>query len=342
MALIVEGAKPFAEGAEGPSGDAAEAPMLSVVVATYNHRDFIAECLRSIAAQEVDFPMEVLVGDDCSPDGAAEVLRALANELPDTFTLFLRDKNLGAVANGADLYARARGKYLVDIEGDDFLIYERKFQKQVYFLEANPEYSAVYARCVVVGKDSRPNGEQYPECPYEEYSFKEFFYSRMPGQNATLMCRREQYLSARTEFMEMRDYAFYPGDRRNAFLFLVAGRVRCFQEEWAAYRHVAEEGSSYSATVSFDDAYARNAVGFGRTLVAYAKLHGDEESIRVAKKTYYRLYLKWARDERSSLRMADCLHELMAERKWLLYLIAPLQWYAVLGFRALRGIPVDL
>ncbi|MBX9033634.1 glycosyltransferase family 2 protein [Gordonibacter massiliensis (ex Traore et al. 2017)] len=319
-----------------------EKPLVSIVVSVYNHARYIEECLRGIAAQTVDFPIEVLVADDCSPDGTADVLRALEPELPNTFTLILREQNLGAVKNGEDLYARATGKYLVDLEGDDFWTYEGKLQAQVEFLEGNPEYSAVYTRCTVVGADSKPNGEEYPQCSHDEYTFKDYFYSCLPGQSGTLVCRREQYVSMREEFMGMRTYEFYPGDRRNAFLFLVAGKVRCIQENWSAYRHVTSGGSSYSSTVALDDAYALNEVRFGETLVAYAQLRGDEEAVKAAKKTYYRTYLKWACDGRSSLKLGACLRELMGERNRLSYLASPVQWYAVLGTRMLMGKPVDL
>lgn len=319
-----------------------EKPLVSIVVSVYNHARYIGECLRSIAAQKIDFPIEVLVADDCSPDGTADVLRALEPELPNFFTFILREQNLGAVKNGEDLYAQATGKYLVDLEGDDFWTYSGKLQAQVDFLEDHPEYSAVYTLCTVVGADSKPNGEEYPQCPFDEYTFRDYFYSRLPGQSGTLVCRREQYVSMREEFMGMRTFDFYPGDRRNAFLFLVAGKVRCIQESWSAYRHVASGGTSYSSTVTFNDSYAVNEVQFGKTLVAYACLHGSEEALETAKKTYYRTYLKWALDKRSSLKLGDCLRELKGERHWSSYLIAPVQWYAVLGTRMLRGMPVDL
>lgn len=322
----------------------AEQPLVSILVSCYNHARYIEECLRSIAAQKVSFPIEVYVGEDCSPDDSAEVLRRLQPELPDCFTLILREKNLGALGNGEDLYARARGKYLVHIEGDDFWTFDGRLQAQVEFIEAHPEYSAVYTRCMVVGEDSKPNGEEYPQCPYDDYSFREFFYSRLPGQTGTLLCRRELYLSARDEFMALVDSGYYPGDRRNAFLFLVHGRVRCMQNDWSAYRHVVKKGATnYASAVRFNDAYARSEVGYARALVAYAERHGSPEAQRVAKMTYYRFYLKWALDGRSSLAFADCLRELAREpHDRLRYLTAPLRWYLVLGFRKLRGVAIDL
>lgn len=317
-------------------------PLVSVLVSVYNHRNYIEECLRSILAQRVSFDYEVLVGEDCSPDGTAEVLKGLRSEFPDSFQFILREENLGAVKNGEDLYARARGKYLVDLEGDDFFLSEGKLQVQVDYLEAHPECSATYTHCIVVGEDSAPNGERYPECPNETYTFKDYFYSRLPGQSGTLVCRREQYITARSSFMGIKEFDFYPGDRRNAFIFLCLGTVRVFCEPWSAYRHVKKEGrTNYSSTVKFDETYAQNEVGFGRTLVAYAQRYGTEEALLCAKRTYYRFLLKWGMDSRSSVRLVDALRELKCEPSGKLdMLFAPLRWYLVLGFWMLRGIPV--
>ena len=320
-----------------------EQPLVSVVVTVYNHANYIEECLRSILMQRVDFSYEVLVGEDCSPDGTAEVLRRLRPEFPEHFKFFLREQNMGAVKNGEDLYARATGTYLIGLEGDDFWTYEGKLQAQVDFLEAHPEYVAVYTRCTVVGEDSRPNGEEYPQCPFEDYSFKEYFYSRLPGQTGTCLCRREQYFASRDEFMAHKEYGFYPGDRRNAFLHLCDGKVRCIQETWSAYRHVvSKKSSSYSSSVQFNDQYARDEVLYGKAMVAFARRRNNTEALRVAQRTYFRFYLKWALDRRSSIMLSDYCYELVATPHRLSNLLAPLQWYAVLGFRYLKGIPVDL
>lgn len=321
-----------------------EQPLVSIVISVYNHSRYIEECLRGILMQKVDFPYEVLVGDDCSPDGTADVLCRLRPEFPDNFQFILREKNMGAVKNGEDLYARARGKYLVDMEGDDFWTYENKLQTQVDYLEQHPECSVAYTHCLVVGEDSKPNGEKYPQCPLETYTFREYFYSRLPGQSGTLVCRREQYLSTRDEFMGMRHYGYYPGDRRNAFLYLVAGEVHVFQGEWTAYRHVVKKGATnYTSAVKFNDEYAKNEVGYGKTLVEYAQLHGSPEAIRCAKKTYYRVFLKWALDKRSSVSMDDFWAELKKEPSGKVGLfLSHAQWCTVLGLRKLRGQAVDL
>ena len=313
-----------------------EDPLISVIVTVYNHAPYVERCLRGIAMQKCSYPFEVLVGEDCSPDNSREVIKRLEPELPDNFQIFYREHNM-CDGNNADLIARCRGKYLAICEGDDFWTHDGKLQEQAAFLEAHPDYSATFHHCTVVGADSEPNGEKYPDCLEGEYTFKENFYCTMPGQTSTFMVRKDEYLREKERFLELKQFDSYPEDRRNAFILLVAGKVRVFQESWSAYRHVSSGGSSYSSRVRIDERYARNEVLFGRTLVEYARHYGSEDAVRWAKRTYYRLLLKWSVGKVRAASLPDSLGELLHERGGVGYLLGVPRWYAVLGMRALLG-----
>ena len=45
-----------------------ENPLVSVVMITYNHEKFIAQAIEGVLMQETDFPVEIVVGEDCSGD----------------------------------------------------------------------------------------------------------------------------------------------------------------------------------------------------------------------------------------------------------------------------------
>lgn len=313
-------------------------PLVSVLVSVYNHERYIEECLRSIAAQKVNFAFEVLVGEDCSTDNTRVVLKKLEQELPSNFCILFREQNMGAVANGEDLYARAKGLYLVDFEGDDFFLSPNRLQMQVDLLEAHPEYSAVYSNCLVVDENSKPNGEKYPQCPAEFYSYDEFFYSCLPGQSGTLMCRREDYIAARERFMALKTYQFYPGDRRNAFLFLTMGKVYCIQENLCAYRHVVKGGSSFSANLEKGKQFARDEVAYGDTLLAYAERYADAEAVLAAKDNRYRFKLRWSHGARKVEPLGKVVKQIMAEDSHRLrFLLSPIRWYGGLLWRVLQG-----
>jgi glycosyltransferase involved in cell wall biosynthesis len=121
------------------------APIVSVVVPTYQHAPFIAQCLDGILAQKTDLPIEVLVGEDESSDGTREICQRYAATHPDRIRLFLRSRKdvmhiMGRPtgrANLLHLLNEAKGKYIALCEGDDYWTDPLKLQKQVDLLEAD-------------------------------------------------------------------------------------------------------------------------------------------------------------------------------------------------------------
>lgn len=224
-------------------------PIVSIYVPTFNHENYIARALDSILMQKTEYSYEVLVGEDCSTDNTRQVVKAWEEAHPDDrFVFFYRQSNMHkqAVSNALDLKLRCKGKYLMCLEGDDFWTDPLKLQKQVSFLESHPEYYAVAHNCTVVGADSQPNGEVYPQCKDEEYTFRHYGNNILPGQFATLLARN--YMTDPDMDQTLLHLRLGPGDRHVYFSILFAGKVHCIQESMSAYRHITSGGSSFSAT----------------------------------------------------------------------------------------------
>ncbi|MES2132266.1 MAG: glycosyltransferase [Bacteroidota bacterium] len=120
-------------------------PVLSVVVITYNQEKYIAQALDSILHQKCSYAYEVIVGEDCSIDATGDIVKEYAKNHPDKVFLSLNEKNNGAIANEKKCIEKAKGKYICFLEGDDYWMDELKLQKQIDFLEANPDYGLVHA-----------------------------------------------------------------------------------------------------------------------------------------------------------------------------------------------------
>jgi len=117
-------------------------PKVSVCVMTYNQERFIGECLESIVAQQTDFPFEIIVADDASTDGTAEVIRRFASKHGDLIRLIQHANNIGATANYLSAHAAARGDYVAHMDGDDVML-PGKLQKQAAALDADPALAFV-------------------------------------------------------------------------------------------------------------------------------------------------------------------------------------------------------
>lgn len=120
------------------------APIVSVCTICYNQAAYVEETIRGVLEQELDHPFELIIGDDGSTDGTREVCEQWAERYPTVIRLLPRCENLGAMRNFFRVLNEARGTYVAFCEGDDYWCDRKKLQKQVNFLEANPECGLVY------------------------------------------------------------------------------------------------------------------------------------------------------------------------------------------------------
>ena len=124
-------------------------PTIAVCIVTCNQRDLIEACVRSVATQEVDAELRVLVGDDASDDGTSEIVAQLAREHAGSVQHFRRESRMGAFANMRDLIGRADGDFVARLDGDDYWL-PGKLARQLAFLQANPDCAAVYTNAITV------------------------------------------------------------------------------------------------------------------------------------------------------------------------------------------------
>ncbi|MBA8666298.1 glycosyltransferase [Holosporaceae bacterium 'Namur'] len=117
-------------------------PKVSVFVPTYNHEQFIADCLDSILAQNYS-NLEIVCGDDASNDGTPEILKNYKERYPKVIKIFLNKTNLGVTKNCNNLLAQCEGKYIALFAGDDLML-PGKLKKQVELLEHTPNCVLCY------------------------------------------------------------------------------------------------------------------------------------------------------------------------------------------------------
>jgi glycosyltransferase involved in cell wall biosynthesis len=128
-------------------------PMVSVKVLAYNHGKFIRQCLDGILMQKTDFPFEVIIGEDCSPDNTRAICEEYKAKYPEKINLITSENNVGPRKNGIRVRAACRGKYQATCEGDDYWTDPFKLQKQVDFLEAHPEFIMCFHDCKIINED---------------------------------------------------------------------------------------------------------------------------------------------------------------------------------------------
>jgi glycosyltransferase involved in cell wall biosynthesis len=123
--------------------------VISVCCITYNHKPYIRQCLDGFMMQKTNFLFEVLIHDDASTDGTADIIREYEQRYPEIIKPIYQTENQyskGVKISITYNFPRAKGKYIALCEGDDYWTDTYKLQKQVDFLEKNPEYGMCYTK----------------------------------------------------------------------------------------------------------------------------------------------------------------------------------------------------
>lgn len=130
--------------------------IVSINCITYNHEKYIADAIESFLMQKTKFKYEILIHDDASGDNTGNIIREYEKKYPDIIKLIIQTDN--QYSKGVEVLClnlrKAKGKYVAICEGDDYWTDPYKLQKQVDYMENNPECSMCFhaAEIVKVGK----------------------------------------------------------------------------------------------------------------------------------------------------------------------------------------------
>jgi len=148
-------------------------PLVSIVCNTYNHESYIRLALEGFLSQKVDFPIEILIHDDASTDGTAEIIKEYELKYPELIFAFYQKENKkskGIKPFPAYQLPRARGKYIAACEGDDYWTSPVKLQEQVDFLENNHDYAICFHEAQVQYETQQKQPHLYSEFPWNHMS----------------------------------------------------------------------------------------------------------------------------------------------------------------------------
>lgn len=125
-------------------------PVVTIRCITYQHVDFIRDAIEGFLMQETTFPVEIIIHDDASTDGTAEIVKGYAEKYPQLLRTIFQKEN--QFSQGREVWARVRsridemqcGEFIAFCEGDDYWISKEKLQKQAEILEAENDISLVF------------------------------------------------------------------------------------------------------------------------------------------------------------------------------------------------------
>lgn len=126
--------------------------LVSINCITYNHEKYISKAIESFINQKTNFEYEILIHDDASTDRTAEIIRKYEKKYPQIIKPIYQVENQYSKGKRASLIneSRAIGKYIAICEGDDYWKDPYKLQKQVDYMEANPNCTLCFHNAEII------------------------------------------------------------------------------------------------------------------------------------------------------------------------------------------------
>lgn len=148
-----------------------DCPLVFVRCLTFNHEAYIEDALNGFVMQQTNFPFVVTIVNDASPDNTKNVIKTFIKKICDSSSIQYEQTSYADIIKATpnnnsncflyvlNLYENHfqkkshrpyyqeyvdKAKYWAECEGDDYWTYPLKLQKQVDFMEANPEYSICF------------------------------------------------------------------------------------------------------------------------------------------------------------------------------------------------------
>ncbi len=222
-------------------------PVLSIFNWVYNHREFIRESIESILNQKTTFPVEIIIHDDASSDGTNEIILEYQEKYPFLFKNILHKENQWSQGKSVmvPLFEVPRGNYIALAHGDDYWTDPLKLQKQVDFLDGNPEFGLLHTDAdqhnTITGEIVRGYHKHVGNYHTEKNVFDEIIKSNYSIFTCTVLFRRELLNSF--SFSEVRAF-----DVTDTFLWLEFARKSKFKclPETTAVRQLLVESATQS------------------------------------------------------------------------------------------------
>lgn len=117
---------------------------LSIIICTYNRVKELKRAIECVLGQKTSFDFEVIVGNDRSTDGTAEMLLSYQEKYNDRLVVNTLEKNSGVGTNWAKAVMLAQGEYLAFLDDDDYWTDENRMQIMVDYLETHPDVNLLF------------------------------------------------------------------------------------------------------------------------------------------------------------------------------------------------------
>jgi len=265
--------------------------IVSICCATYNHQKYIRDAIEGFLMQKTTFPFEILIHDDASTDGTADIIREYEAKYPDIIKPIYQTENQyskGINPYIAFVYPRAQGKYIALCEGDDYWIDPLKLQKQVDYMERNSRVSILASHYTIYDQE-KETFINPPKIKYE-LNFDTLIKKRNKIATATV-CFRREFANQYTEEIKPLEKEWFIGDY-SLWLFLSQkGQVKILNNVTTVYRRLLKSASNNQSIEKQFNFYRK----INCMIDFYIKRYGCQDNTKIQFEKYkYNLEINYA------------------------------------------------
>ena len=157
-----------------------DAPLVSVMITSYNQKDILPRAIDSVLNQTYN-NIQIVIADDSSTDGSQDLINAYSEKFPGKIKPAFAIKNQGIPKNkNAGFYA-CDGELITYLDGDDYYFPE-KIEKEIRVFQSNPNLDIVYSNFMFVDENGASitpwKKEDY--CLPTGYIFEHVFSCKFP------------------------------------------------------------------------------------------------------------------------------------------------------------------
>lgn len=202
----------LSEKQEPQEDESCEKPLVSVVLPSYNHAEYVGEAIESVLNQTYT-NFELIIVDDASTDGSQEVIQRYQDSRIRYISI---ERNTGCSAAYAG-FGSARGKYIVGIASDDRFL-PKLLETYMNFMEKNKTCGACFSRPMMIDGSGKHVDDLQMEMMFEteNRTKEEWFYRLYCGGNCLLapgFCVRSDLFREigvfRYEYRQLQDYEYW-------------------------------------------------------------------------------------------------------------------------------------
>ena len=297
--------------------------IVSIICTTYNQEKFISDALNGFLNQKTSFKYEIIVHDDASTDKTAQIIQTFVMQYPNLIKPIFQKENIYSRSPRLCIpYAvnEAQGKYLALCEGDDYWIDPYKLQKQVDFLESNPNVSVCVHSANAIDAET---GESIRLiCRSKEnriYSVKEVIAGGGGLFPTNSMCFRHEFFSNLPDFYFRAPVGDYP----LMIHLALQGDVYYMKDTMSVYRQNVPGSWSNKAHSTQDRKYEhiQEISNMFDEINQYTNYKYQDVIEKRVKEYYFKYFLKYGKLEQArSVQYKDFYKQLSLKRKVILQL----------------------